>query len=102
MSRRRKKKEWIVPEIKTELVPFEYQCPDCKKKVTREFSLITPGNPEITNSFWCNNNRCGAIHCITYELSKRNGEPKMKITKFTSNGEQFTKRFKPIESKGEN
>lgn len=102
----RRKREIIRPEVRTEPVTYQYQCPTCKTKVARTFSMITPASAsvKITTSFWCKNTRCNATHRITYRLfKKRSGEPKMKVFDFTSNGEKYIKRFKLLEptTKGE-
>jgi len=106
MSRRAKNWDIKRPTLTQEFFKYEYECPACKKKVEREFSMVRPAIASVktTNSYWCKNVRCGATHCVTYRLfKKRNGEPKIKIYAFTSNGEAYVKRFRLLEptTKGE-
>lgn len=102
MSRRAKKQPIIRPVLTQEFFKFEYLCPTCDKKVWQDFSMLTPASASVqtTNSYWCKNQDCGVTHKVIYRLfKKRDGEPKIKVFEFISNGEPYTKRFKPLNLK---
>ena len=74
-----------------------YVCPECDKRHEYNIDFIINSLSKkvikYTKGHWCT---CGARHKIEYRVSfSKDGEPKVKVVKFSSNDETKTgKRFR--------
>lgn len=80
-------------------VRVSFKCPVCDKWTEEELMYIPTKrgkpHPKTASSHWCNH--CGVRHSIDYRIfKKRDGSPKIKVFKLSSNEKEFVRRFKVI------